>query len=171
MPDSYDNIVCENCPYHPQGKLFCGIEGLPLNTELNGSRTLLVLQSPGIVEWHERRPLANLENGAGRRFTESLGRIGLCRNNFDITNAIQCYQGKGLNKRDKRPSIVARRCCSVWLEQTINGTQYERILVFGAVAKASIADLHLPENIQIIYLAHPSGGLANESLDAALRPA
>jgi uracil-DNA glycosylase len=110
MPISTDNDVCRSCPYHPDGTLFCRIDGRPLNTEKHGSRWLLVFQSPGSIEWRERRPLANTENGAGKRMDDAFKRTGTQRDQFDITNAVQCYQGKGANNRDKKPSDGPEIC-------------------------------------------------------------
>jgi len=110
MPRDYDEN-CVGCPYHKDGSFHIqppSRRSSPLEKTDNGAEVLLVLQSPGEVEWQACLPLQNFENGAGLRFKKSFERIGKNRKDYDITNSVQCYQGKGANGRDKKPSKKAQ---------------------------------------------------------------
>lgn len=102
------------------------------------------------------------------RIRNSLLRINKLRADFDITNAVQCFPGKASSGRDKKPSEVARRKCEKWLQSDIDNSSYTKIVVFGAVAKKSVRSVISSSSIPVVFIAHPSGGLKNVDLDAAL---
>lgn len=172
MTRDYDEN-CVGCPYHKDGSLHVHPPtraSYPLEKTNNGAEVLLVLQSPGEVEWKVCLPLQNFENGAGLRFKKSFDRIGKDRTGYDITNSVQCYQGKGANGRDKKPSTKAQERCRNKLKMDIEEKMYRKIIVFGAVAREQVKSLGFTsgKDPRFVFLTHPSGGLTNTDLDAAL---
>ena len=168
MPTTYGR-PCENCPYRAGNRRYQG-PGTPLSMERNGD-VLLVCQAPGIEEWEVTQPLISPSpHSAAARVRNSMGRVQKRRVHFSITNVVQCFPGKGRSGRDKRPRKAARECCAVWLEQDIRRCNWEKIVVFGRVAECSVRAIFgeegCPDNI--VFVKHPSGGLTNEDLDAAL---
>jgi uracil-DNA glycosylase family 4 len=164
---------CQKCPYHESGRLHVAPSNRPyssLEKENNGSDILLIFQSPGDVEWEAGLPLQNFKNGAGLRLENSYRRIGKSRSDFDITNAVQCYQGKGANGRDKKPCKIAQEKCRKKLKIDIESKSYRKIIVFGAIARHQVEALGYSfENDQKFKrLTHPSGGLTNIDLDGNL---
>lgn len=142
--------------------------------EDNGASVLLIFQSPGENEWRSKKPLSNSdEASAAGRFRRAFKRTNTSRANFDITNAVQCYQGKaqargGKAPRDKKPSETARKRCAQWLKLDVENHHYTRIVVFGSVAESSVRNLACFPKEKVKYLRHPSGGLSNKKLFAAL---
>ena len=176
MPTSF-TLHCLGCPYAESlhlGDSFTTSAASPLSMENNGARTLLIFQSPGVEEWRVKRPLASLHGGsAGDNIRRAFARVGKTREDFNITNSVQCYQGKlqaqgKLAPRDKKPSEIARKHCANWLRLDIEKYDYSRIVVFGAVAMKSVLSLNCFPDAKTIYLPHPSAGLSNEKLLAAL---
>lgn len=166
-------IPCQNCPYNVSGRLHIAPNTRlysPLEKEDNNSNVLLIFQSPGEIEWEAGLPLQNLRNGAGLRLQNSFERLGKCRSDFDITNTVQCYQGRGKNGRDKKPSKIAQEKCRQKLMIDIESKQYRKIIVFGAIARRQIEALgySFDSNPRFTHLRHPSGGLTNEELDENL---
>lgn len=168
---------CQGCPYEGASHLderFSDCEARPLSMEDNRASVLLIFQSPGESEWKTKRPLSSLEEAsAGARFRRAFDKTKTTREGFNITNAVQCYQGKaptrgGKAPRDKIPSETARKHCAHWLKRDIQNHDYARIIVFGAVAKRSVRGLDCFPETKVTYLRHPSGGLSNEKLFAAL---
>lgn len=153
---------------------FSDCEARPLSMEDNGASVLLIFQSPGESEWKTKRPLSGFDDtSAGARFRRAFDKTNTAREGFNITNAVQCYQGKaqargGKAPRDKKPSETARKRCALWLKLDIENHHYKRIVVFGSVAKRSVRDLDCFPEAKVTYLLHPSGGLSNEKLFAAL---
>lgn len=177
MPVDFMNH-CLGCPYEGANHLddkFSDSEARPLNMEDNGASVLLVFQSPGTEEWRAKRPLASLNrSSAAMRLERAFTKLHLTRQNFNITNAVQCYQGKaasigGKPSRDDELCETAIKHCAQWLKLDIENHNYARIVVFGAVAKRSVRNLDCFPEAKVIYLHHPSGGLRNEELLAALR--
>jgi uracil-DNA glycosylase len=168
---------CRGCPYEGASHLdqrLSNCEARPLNIENNDASVLLIFQSPGENEWRSKRPVSSLDEASvAGRFRRAFKKTNTSRANFDITNAVQCYQGKALSRgqeapRDKKPSEAARKRCSHWLKLDIESHDYARIVVFGSVAKRSVRDLDCFPEAKVTYLLHPSGGLSNEKLFAAL---
>ena len=169
MPATF-GTHCNGCPYRGQT---CH---LPLSMEVNATRALLIFQAPGEQEWRRRRPVIS-ENpySAAARLRNSLRRIGACRCDFSITNAVQCYPGKCSNGQDESPRAQAKRSCAQWLRADIEAYRWRRVVVFGAIAKKSVIDLGYEENNpRFRFERHPSSRrrnrrLLNCDLDAALR--
>ena len=169
---------CRGCPYEGARHLddrFADCEVRPLSMEDNGASVLLIFQSPGVEEWRTTRPLASSNRtSAATRLQLAFTKLHLTRKNFNITNAVQCYQGKaasigGKPPRDDELCETAIKHCAQWLKLDIENHNYARIVVFGAVAKRSVRDLDCFPEAKVTYLYHPSGGLRNEELLAALR--
>lgn len=139
--------------------------------EVNATRALLIFQAPGEQEWRSQRPVISVsDRSAARRFRDSLDRIGKSRQDFSITNVVQCYPGRGRNGRDKRPREQAKRSCAQRLRADIEDYCWRRIIVFGSIPKKSIVDILNYEegDPRFRFVKHPSGGLKNCDLDAAL---
>jgi len=168
---------CQGCPYEGASHLddrFSDCEARPLSMEDNGASVLLIFQSPGVEEWRTKRPLASLNRmSTAMRLQRAFAKTHLTRQNFNITNAVQCYQGKappieGKPPRDDELCETAIKHCAQWLKLDIENHNYARIVVFGRVAKRSVRDLDCFPEAKVTYLYHPSGGLSNEKLFAAL---
>ena len=171
MPITFDDH-CNSCPYNP-GNMYAispnQRQSTPLLMEANSGRVLLIFQAPGIDEWIARKPICSSNPmSAAARIRNSLVRLGMSRTHFSITNATQCYPGKGNSTRDKRPLTSARRCCSNWLKQDIEALAFTRVIVFGGSAKQSVIELGYSKDPRFLFLRHPSGGLSNALLDDAL---
>ncbi len=171
MPDIY-GTPCEACPYRA-GNRHYQRPGAPLSMERNDGATLLIFQAPGIQEWEQRQPLiSDSPRSAAARVRNSLTRVGRERADFSITNTVQCYPGASARTgRDQRPRKAAHECCSAWLLQDIEQHNWEKIVVFGAVAKAAVRSLFGDDGCpgNVVFVKHPSGGLTNEDLDDALK--
>ena len=164
MPANYSRHCC-SCPYNQR----C-IRG-PLSME-RGSRNadvLLIFQSPGEEEWKNKTPISSDNpRSAAARIQRSLCRICKKRCDFSITNAVQCYPGKGRNGRDKKPHKTAQRQCANWLKDDISLNEWKKVVVFGSVARDIVQDLGFGNDCRFIFLRHPAGGLSNMCLDRAL---
>lgn len=167
MPNFYGDH-CFDCTHNKTAaSLETPQSELPLSMEKNSGNTLLIFQSPGIYEWKDKKPICSENNrSTAARIRNSLIRIGKCRTEFSITNAVQCFPGKYENGRDKTPSKSIIRCCSNWLKDDISSSDYKNIVVLGAVAKQSVEILGKDE--RFIFIGHPSGQLKNTTLDDAL---
>jgi len=171
----YINENCSACPYFKQSHLIgsdfiTSREFPPVASEINGSNTLLVFQSPGVREWDIGLPLqATKKRGgsAGRRVELSWLRTGFRRKQFDITNAILCYSGFHCG-RDNHPAQDAERCCINNLRAVISGGSYSRIISFGDVANRLTAEVLESAFATADWVAvkHPCGGLKNKDLDS-----
>lgn len=156
---------CENCPYkdglHLNEELY-KIRSSPLLPEINGGKTLLVFQSPGLNEWRTGRLISSTSSHSAAHKIESAFNISnKSRKDFDITNAVQCYTGKLLNNgitepRDQSVSKLASKICSRRLQNIITKNQYSNLIVFGVVAKNSIEKISLPQNLSVRFSKHPS---------------
>ena len=169
MPETYGE-ACENCPYRRCNPHYQP-PGAPLSMERNSGRMLLVLQAPGVDEWHCRRPaISQSPHSAAARIRNSIDRLGRTRADYSITNAVQCYPGcRRTNGRDKRPRKSARRACAAWLRVDILCHTWDRVVIFGRSAECSVREIFgdcCPDHVT--FLKHPSGGLPNCELDAAL---
>ncbi len=171
MPNHYYKH-CKDCDYNLANG-FAPTEIIrpktPLSVENNSSKTLLVFQAPGYAEWSEGKPICS-ENvhSAAARIRNALKRLKLNRQDFNITNAVQCLPNKAASGRDKSPTANARKCCLKWLKIDIESTAYRKIVVFGRVAEQSVGDLGYSNDKRFSFLRHPSGGLSNEELDRTL---
>jgi len=142
---------------------------IPLAMENNSSDVLLIFQAPGEIEWSKKIPIcSDSNNSAAARIRNSLNRIGKTRQDFNITNATQCYPGKSLNGRDAKPVKSARNKCANLLKNNIESSSFRKFIVFGSLAKESIEFLGFKNDNRFIFLLHPSGGLSNEKLDLSL---
>jgi uracil-DNA glycosylase family 4 len=109
--------------------------------EDNGSLTLLIFQAPGINEWANGRPIiSTAPTSAGSRLERAFRKLGKTRQDFNITNTVQCFPGKkivrnGVSPRDKPPSALARHHCANWLLQDIGAQEFSRVVVFGLHAR------------------------------------
>jgi len=170
VPTNYTER-CNGCPYR-QGNAQYQAPGAPLSMEGGGAaRALLVLQAPGVEEWAARRPaISQCAHSAAARLRNSMTRIGRTRADYGITNAVQCYPGRSADgRRDKRPWKAARRACAVWLRDDIEMRNWDRVVVFGRVAECSVRMILSPDQLDAaVFRRHPSGGLTNDDLDAAL---
>jgi len=157
---------CSGCnAQSPSGRL-----NNPLSEELNNSLTLLIFQAPGIEEWNQGVPIiSSSPYSAAARIRNSLNRMGKSRGDFDITNSVQCYPGVNGQGRDKAPKETVRRKCQSWLDINITIKEYNKIIVFGSIAKKSVLSLGYGSDSRFLFLKHPSGGLKNSILDNALR--
>lgn len=126
VPD-IGSSTCRACPYHPESRETpearrvpaprTGRQHVPLRAEVNGSKTLLLLQTPGIDEWDDGRPLSSGKKGAAcLRFKAALKDAGRRREEFDIAEAVNCYPGQDEKQRDRRPPTGAIKACSRWLQ-------------------------------------------------------
>lgn len=173
MPSSFE-LSCIHCPYHHRnGHAQDSTRELtvPLSVEKNSGERLLVFQGPGRDEWDEGKPLCSKNRrSAALRVRSALGRVGKSRLDVSITNATQCYSGRGQNGRDNPPKEAARRQCLHWLDQDIKAHPNARVVVFGSVAKKSVLELgYKVDDPRFVFLRHPSGGLSNDKLEAALK--
>ena len=180
MPDTFE-CYCNGCPYNGSVHLPSTECSSPLSTECprplsmehNPDTTaLLIFQAPGCREWVMKRPICSeSRHSAAARIENSLSlsRVNASRYDFSITNAVQCYPGKGHNGRDKKPRAAARRQCANWLRMDIKAHPWRRVVVFGAMAKESVRSLGYGCDPRFCFIDHPSGGLPNNVLDAALR--
>jgi uracil-DNA glycosylase len=169
---------CDGCPYkhglHLSEK-FKKIRRSPINPEKNGSKTLLILQSPGLDEWKNGHPISSTNNRSAAHKIESAFQIlQKSRKDFDITNAVQCYTGK-LSKnnsntpRDRPVNKLASRVCSMRLEKLIKSENYGTLIVFGSIARSSIENIKIPTNISVIFSRHPSArGISIRSIATIL---
>lgn len=176
MPTNYVSY-CNGCPYECAKHLSPrerAMRSSPLSMERNEGSILLVFQSPGIEEWSTGHPVSGRSRGSvGARLEAAFADVGKSRSDYDITNSVQCFPGKQLGDDKQRPrdqSVMAkaRRQCAEWLRLDLEYAKYEKIVVFGAVAKKTIQELSLPAGLPIQYLAHPSAGLSNAALRKAI---
>lgn len=181
MPSAF-TAHCQGCPYRNNDHLTDTDPRLPLSMEYRpGAVALLILQAPGSQEWDGNRPICSTSpRSAAAKIKKSLTRIGAQRGDFSITNAVQCYPGVGSDRRDKRPRKRARQKCMNWLKMDIRRhlsppthrrldvETWRRVVVFGAEARESVEQLGYGNDSRFRFVVHPSGGLSNSNLDAAL---
>ena len=172
MP-SFDSSYCRRCPYRNQAHLPTELrqnrETIPLDVEDNGSDILLVAQAPGVEEWILGKPLQpTVKQGgtAGSRIAQSWERKQKERTSFNITNAVQCFPGKG-NPRDEVPAPEALSACAGWLRDAMRAREYRKVIVFGKVAAQVVGIIVALENLscEVQYADHPSGGTLTAALD------
>lgn len=143
--------------------------------EDNNGSILLIFHAPGEVEWALGRPIVNTKaSSTGARHTNTFSKVGKTRLDFNITNTVQCFpvkqKSKGVERpRDKPPTASADAHCTHWLRQYIDGQQYQRVVVFGSHAKKAVHALDYKDDSRFRYLMHPTGGLSNARLLAAVR--
>lgn len=176
MPTQF-GCHCAGCPYLNATHLpshFQEIRTAPLSMEENDAEVLLIFQAPGVDEWAKGKPLISIKSrSAGARLEAAFRRANRTRQNYNITNTVQCFPGKkpqvGISKpRDLAPSATARRHCAEWLRQDIEARRYTRIVVFGTPAANAVRKLGFDDDSRFIFRKHPSGGLKNIDLDGAL---
>ena len=179
MNSRYDEN-CQNCPYHNQVHLInttyqTARNPEPVGLEDNNGNILLVFQSPGTEEWKVGKPLQVTARSAGKRIENSWKRKRKqsslqypIRHDFDITNTVQCFQGKAKSGRDAKPKKMAIQCCSNRLLGILQKKNYSKIIAFGGIAQQALLLLivQLPQHPTIIITTHPTGGTSNATLDA-----
>jgi uracil-DNA glycosylase len=131
--------------------------------------TTTVFQAPGNDEWRVGKaiqPTIKPGGSAGRRIEMSWERSHKQRTDFDIINSVQCFPGNE-GKRDFVPDAMSIYSCSQRLENILKSHSYEKIVVFGDIAKQVIATncKKLGIMTKIIIGTHPNGGVFRESLD------
>lgn len=170
---SYDS-TCNNCPYHKQQNLIENQKTArtcpPIELETNNSNILLVLQAPGYDEWKVGKaiqPTVKKGGSAGRRVELSWERSNKKRSDFDIINSVQCYPGRKNGKRDFTPDFMAIRSCSKRLETILETSKYEKVVVFGEIAKQVITEIckKFQLSLKIIPAKHPNNGASSDDLD------
>lgn len=144
-------INCNGCTYNPpnitNNSYNYGSHNnnyqslLPIGLENNNSTELLVFQSPGQDEWTgktnstNRIPIDSINlHSAAARMRNSFDRKGTARQDYDITEAVQCYPQKCSNGRDKKPKQKAIACCQQYLKKVIMNHNYSKIVCFGDIA-------------------------------------
>lgn len=176
MPTEY-GCHCTGCPYLNADHLeshFQKMRMTPLSMEENDADVLLIFQAPGVDEWTTGKPVISTKNGsAGVRLKLAFHRANRTRQDYNITNTVQCFPGKksqvGISKpRDLAPSAAARRYCAEWLRQDIEARRYNRIVVFGTPAANAVRKLGFEKDSRFRFVKHPSGRLKNIDLDEAL---
>jgi len=157
---------CQNCPYYNQAHLintsYQTTRTLaPVGLEDNSSDTLLVFQSPGVEEWRVGKPLQITPRSAGKRIDLSWGRVrkhrqsqNPIRTDFNIINAVQCFQGKVSSGRDAKPKAMAVRCCSNRLLTILQQTNYTKVIAFGDIAQQILP--RLQSRLNPINHPHPT---------------
>jgi len=140
-----------------------------LSKEDNGSDTILVFQSPGRKEWVNKKPLSSDSprscNGIVSRSWERTGRK---REEFDITNAVQCYPGQDQKtKRDLPPDPKAVEQCLYCLEKEILSKKYKIVIAFGKTAEKSVNRIVEKHNLDTIVInsKHPVAGVIKRDID------
>ena len=185
MPNNYN--YCGNCPYINQGHLpqqQCATPSIPLNIDYGSNAdVLLIFQAPGLDEWtgntlsKRRIPIdSNNSHSAAARIRNSMRRNGANRNDYDITEAVQCFPGRNSKGRDKKPSTISVRCCMRHLVNDLSQKKYTQIIAFGSVAYQMATDavgiINTNTKIGLTqptpkYAPHPSGGVTNAILDSS----
>lgn len=156
---------CLICPYYKLHK----DNFFPLDKEDNGSDILIVLQSPGVQEWQNKKPLSsNSPISTNGKISSSWSRTGHNRQNFDITNVVQCYPGKNnITGRDTAPDQRAIDECSKNLEQDIISKEYNTIITFGKIAEKAVKKIlsGTGRAIKLICAKHPAAAITRQELD------
>lgn len=164
-------LKCQNCPYNNGTKSL-----LPIGLEDNKSNKLLVFQSPGKDEWaggtstvsKQRIPIDSTScHSAANRMRKSFARKKVNRTDYDITEAVQCYPGRG-KSRDKKPKKTAITCCQQYLENAILTLKYSEIVCFGEIAYSMVGSIIKNNKIYGINYhleKHPSSSVSNKDLD------
>lgn len=161
------------CPYIEQAhiddsKLKTSRVNPPIELENNNSDILLIFQSPGYFEWKIGSAVQDTTKTggtAGSRISDSWKRVSKSRSDFDIVNLVRCFPGRK-EKRDLEPNIKSICSCTVKLGFDLMKKDYKKIIVFGALAKKSVATLqeYYP-NTLFKFATHPNGGAKREALD------
>jgi uracil-DNA glycosylase family 4 len=176
MPTTFSDH-CAGCPFENAAHLSPedrSVRSTPLSMEDNNAPVLLIFQAPGVDEWSSGRPVSSLNpRSAGAKLAAAFHQAGKSRASYNLTNTVQCFPGKPPTSsesrpRDKKPPAAARTHCSNWLRADIESRQFLKIVVFGSEAKKAVKALGLETDARYHYEKHPSGGLSNASLFAAV---
>lgn len=168
MPNKFHNH-CIDCPYMNAAQLSeddRAIRMTPLSMEDHAAPVLLIFQAPGIEEWKSGKPISSVNpKSAGARLASAFYLIGKTRNDFNITNTVQCFPGKRENCSDSKPRDISppakvRQHCYEWLRQDIAIYQYEHIVVFGNLAQKAVQALGYKNDKRFHFVKHPSGGIS-----------
>ena len=164
MPSTYRDH-CAACPYVDAKHLSSAertVRCQPIPLERNGSKVLLIFQSPGVDEWKNGSPVSSCNpRSAGMKLQAAFRSIGSGRSAFDIANVVQCFPGKKTPvgkdaPRDNAPLSAAVSACSKWLQEDILNGKYERIVVFGSPAKRALRRLGYKNDSLFSFVRHPS---------------
>ena len=164
MPTIYRQY-CLDCPYCNGKHLpteYWSMRSMPLSMEDNNGDTLLIFQSPGIEEWKKGKPLSShIAQSAGGKLKTAFKLLGKSRENYSITNTVQCFPGKqepnnGKKPRDKQPVKAAQNLCSNWLLKDIEAHEYKLIVVFGSHAHKAVKNLGFSNDKRFRYALHPT---------------
>ncbi|WP_404823558.1 uracil-DNA glycosylase family protein [Myxococcus xanthus] len=103
---------------------------------------------------------------AGSRIAQSWVRRQIERASFNITNAVQCFPGKGVS-RDLAPDPKAVNACLGWLRDAMCARRYRKVIAFGDIAAQVVDIVVMLEDLhcEVQYAPHPNGGLRNKFLD------
>lgn len=183
MPNNYKH--CINCPYNQQQHLAVNLQSnvnspLSIRYGRKNADKLLIFQAPGIDEWQgntvsgNREPIDSISShsAAARMRNSIIKRKHLTKDDYDITEAVQCFPGKSsTSNRDKQPCAKSRYYCLQYLISDLSHKQYRQIVAFGDVAyeMACIAVNCVLQmgyiQTQPIHAKHPSSGVTNKELD------
>lgn len=150
------------------------VRQIPMSMEDNGADVLLIFQAPGVAEWQEGKPICSVHSSsAGGRLAVAFNALGRTRQDYNITNTVQCFPGKrasisGERSRDKIPPAAVRHCCSNWLRDDIEGRPYRLVVVFGREAQKAVRALGYKNDQRFRFSKHPTGGISNAELSACL---
>lgn len=175
MPTSF-GVHCNGCPYENAKHLSQEdreIRSAPLSMDKGKQATvLLIFQAPGVNEWRNGRPVSSTAlRSAGGRLTKAFRQTGKTRDNYAITNTVQCFPGKrsqAADARDKLPPVLVSKHCTKWLEQDIRSGPYTHVVVFGSLARRAVEALDYDCDERFRFIKHPAGGLSNTELYAAV---
>lgn len=177
---NYSDKRCNGCPYHNQkhligsnAKYVTNRPNPPLEMEDNGSNILLVFQSPGENEWKYGKPVyfnpTCSKNTAGARLEKTWKSNKKSRTDFNITNIVQCFQGKkNGSKDDDKLDSKAKRHCLDYLIEDLKKYQGKRIVVFGYQAKQQVKRAISRGNLsfsELKYINHPTAKRGKPSDD------
>ena len=186
MPANYSN--CSGCPYcnqtHLKGTSYYSNANSPLSIDMgNNADTLLIFQAPGADEWAggtntssgNRIPIDSKNTrSTAERMRKSMNRKGVNRSDYDITEAVQCFPGRGISGRDKKPNAKSQKYCLAHLVNDLSQKKYRKIIAFGQVAHenalAAVNAVNAMGNIsqpQPTPAPHPSSGVSDTTLNSS----
>ena len=167
------NEHCKGCPYADQQHLDQEARTIrrdpPVEAEVNESEVLVVALAPGVDEWRHGRPLMPcIRRGgtAGSRVLQSWKRARKDRSDFDISEAVQCYPGRGDSGRDKRPAKGAVANCLGRLRATLVRGNYRKVIALGELAFESLQQANAGLGLAVEKGPHPTSGASRDELDA-----
>jgi uracil-DNA glycosylase family 4 len=156
-----DNRVCRAC-----AEAGYPLESLPVLEGRPGQRAMIVGQSPGVIEGHERRPWRGRAGQTLRRW------LGLDEEEFYATfycvSVTRCYPGKHPSGRGDRPPTPRElELCKFWLDWEfrllrpavvvpVGGLATKRLLGIARLDDCIGSRFEFGETVAV-PLPHPSG--------------